>query len=340
MNILQKTRLSKYEVIMLIIMASVFMTGCTLSAGNGEDEPQSSVNGIYFDTFVSISAYDDTPAEVLKGAIGECEKYEKIFSRTDEESQLYSINNRSAGGAICISKDMRRVIAAGLEYGKMTEGRFDIAIGAVTKQWDFHSDGCVVPDGKTIEDALKHTDATAISQNDSGLFIDDDKLEMDLGGIAKGYIADRLKEYLTENGCTEAVIALGGNIVCIGDKRGQGYSVGVKTPFDNTGKLSKVLNVSDTSVVTSGVYERYFEKDGQMYHHILDPATGYPARTDLYSVTIVCDDSMKADALTTAVLIMGEKEGIEYIRERMKDEVSPVKQAVLINDRYSVTEIN
>ena len=137
---------------------------------------------------------------------------------------------------------------------------------------------------------------------------------LDLGAIAKGYIADKLKEYLVENGVEHALINLGGNILIIGDKPdGSKYNIGIQKPFDQTGQPITSVKVSDTSLVTTGIYERCFEKDDTLYHHILDPATGYPCQNNLYSVTIVTKSSVMADALSTTCFLLGLKDGMELI---------------------------
>ena len=146
------------------------------------------------------------------------------------------------------------------------------------------------------------------------LRISDDELMIDLGGIAKGYIADELKKFMRGCGCSQAVISLGGNITCIGDKNGTGYKIGIQKPFEAAGITATTVTVSDTNVVTSGIYERYFEKDDRIYHHILDTNTGFPVENDIAGVTVICTDSMKADALSTALLCMGVEEAQEYLR--------------------------
>ena len=151
--------------------------------------------------------------------------------------------------------------------------------------------------------------------------ITDPNTHLDLGGIAKGYIADRVGESLSENGVTSAIISLGGNVVCIGDKIEGGthkpFRVGIEKPYSDQAEIVGVVETSDETVVTSGIYERYFESDGVMYHHILDASTGYPAQSDILGVTLKAKRGMSVDcdALATYILILGEEKGMELVQE-------------------------
>ncbi|MCR5798785.1 MAG: FAD:protein FMN transferase [Lachnospiraceae bacterium] len=311
------------------------------------DEKKDSVSGFYFDTYVNIRVFDDTNGIILDDALEKCAEYERIFSRTDPESELYKINSRQGNlntdedGAYMtdISEDMYSVICLGREYADSTSGCFDIAIGNVSELWDFHAEDPKVPDKESIEKALLNsgTDGIMVDKTGDGkcfLILEDDA-KLDLGGIAKGYIADKLKDFLVSEGCKEAVISLGGNVVCIGDKNGEGYIVGVQKPFGDLGETIDTVNIADCSVVTSGIYERYFEIDDKIYHHVIDPKTGYPVENDLAGVTVICEDSAKADALSTALLIMGSDEAMNYINRQAND-----VSAILVRRDGSIVKFN
>ncbi len=311
------------------------MTGC------GKNGPSAAASGMYFDTFVTITGYDDTDTAVFEEAIDECAKYELIFSKTNTESELYKINDRQnclsddeiekliqskdyQQGIYMtyISEDMYNVIYNALEYTKGTNNAYNVAIGAVTDLWDYHSESPTVPNDDVIKDMLSHTDIETVrlysfdTEGKYAISIDDTELKLDLGGIAKGYIANKIRDFLIEKGCGEAVIALGGNIYCLGDKAGAGYKVGVQRPFANRGESSLSIQASNTSVVTSGIYERHFEVDGHMYHHIISSVTGYPVDNSIYGVTVICEDSLRADVLSTALLCMGEEAALQYIEQQ------------------------
>ena len=140
--------------------------------------------------------------------------------------------------------------------------------------------------------------------------------QIDLGAIAKGYIADRIKDYLEEQGVKHATINLGGNIQTIGTKPdGSDYNIGIQKPFDETGEPITSVKIKDKSIVTTGIYQRYFEQDGTLYHHVLDPRTGMPCDTDLYSVSIITDSSLTADAMSTVCCLMGYQESMNVISQ-------------------------
>lgn len=156
----------------------------------------------------------------------------------------------------------------------------------------------------------------------------DPNASIDVGAIAKGYIADRLKEYLKKNGVKHAIIDLGGNILALGTKiDGSKYNIGIQRPFDETGQPITSIKVANKSVVTTGIYQRYFEQDGKIYHHILDPRTGYPCENDLYSVTIITDSSLTADALSTSCYLMGFEKANHLI-----DQLENVDAVFITND--------
>ncbi len=283
----------------------------------------------YFDTLCMISIYDidtkENKAERAQDVIDEsfalCAEYEGLLSKTKEGSDIYRINNAGGSFTAC---DERTVdaIKKGLEFSGYSGGSFDITIGALTGLWDFHADEPHLPGDEEIREAAGHTDHKKVIIRNNEVKLEDPEAVIDLGGMAKGYIADRISEYMEEQGVNSAVISLGGNIVCIGSKTVKGkeeaFKVGVETPYSDRSEISASLDMRDETAVTSGVYERYFETGGKKYHHILDPKTGYPADTDLLSVTVVSDKgrSCECDALSTICLLKGKEEGMKLIEEK------------------------
>lgn len=295
----------------------------------GEEQP-CVVDGIYFDTYINIRAYDNTPIAVLQDALAMCEEYQNIFDRYNSESELFRINNRynnmnsDPEGAYMtvISEDMFNILKLGEEYYESTDGAFNIGVGTLSNLWHFHGDsGYCLPSDDDVTLARESVDLSKVMVDGDGyyLVIDDDNLEFDLGGIAKGYIGNKLRDYLLSKGCKEAVISLGGNVICIGDKQGEQYTVGVQKPFAQSGETVDTLRVANTCVVTSGIYERFVEDGDKLYHHIIDPATGYPSESDIAGITVICEDSAKADALSTALLIMGSDRAMDYINSKARD---------------------
>ncbi|MBQ8740751.1 MAG: FAD:protein FMN transferase [Clostridia bacterium] len=252
------------------------------------------------DTVVTLTAACDS--ETLDGAFELCGNYEKLLSRTIEGSEVYALNN--SDGFIEVSDDTLEIIQKSLYYADLSNGRFDITIYPVSSLWDFNNQ--LIPSRDEIAEALKNVDYQSIE-------IDGNKInlngkQIDLGGIAKGYIADRLSEYFKEMEVSEGIIDLGGNLVVFGDRD---YTVGIKQPFSDD--LAATLKVRNKTVVTSGTYERYIPADIKLYHHILDPETGYAVDSDLASATIISNSSFDADALSTVCILLGLDKAKEII---------------------------
>ena len=266
-------------------------------------------------TFVSIKAYDCSDPSVLDGAIALCKEYESRFSRTIETSEIYQLNHRSPEEqTFQLSAETAELLDIALRCCEQSDGAFDITLEPLSRLWDFTGDSPAVPNPAQIEEAVAvcgyenlHLDGTTLT------FLSPDTT-IDLGGIAKGYIADRLKEYLTEAGIQSAIINLGGNVLCIGSRPdGTPFRIGLQKPFAKRSETFETTAIRDLSVVTSGIYERYFTIDDRIYHHILDPDTGYPRESGLISVTILSESSAEGDGLSTACFSLGLEKGMELI---------------------------
>lgn len=215
---------------------------------------------------------------------------------------------------IAVSRDLAALIQEGLRYGEISKGNFDISIEPLSSLWNFTAKDPQVPDAEEIQHALPRIDYRQLSLEQGYLIIETPGVCIDLGGIAKGYIADRLKEYLQEQGVQSGIINLGGNILCIGEKAdGSAFRIGIQHPFADQNKSIAVVAVTGCSVVSSGIYERYFLEKDTIYHHILDPKTGYPRENDLMAVTIISEKSVDGDALSTTCFGLGVEEGIKLI---------------------------
>jgi thiamine biosynthesis lipoprotein len=241
--------------------------------------------------------------------------YEAMLSRTVEGSDVWNINH-SNGEPVEVSGETASLIETALTYCDLSGGRFDIAVAPIVDLWNFHEDGDhTLPDDDVLAEALTHIDYHNVTVDGTTVTLQDPDAGIDLGGIAKGYIADRLKDYIVSQGVTSGLINLGGNTLTIGQKPGgKDWKLGIRKPFGETASdLIAILSVNDDSLVTSGNYERYFEKDGIIYHHILDPDTGYPAQTGLQSVSILSDSSADGDALSTTCFLLGAEDGLALI---------------------------
>lgn len=280
----------------------------------GKQNVTFSDTGFYFDTVITITLYDGGNKEILEECFSMAKTYENRFSKTIEGSDIWNINHGN-GQEVNVHEDTIELLETALEYARLSDGKIDPTIGAVSKLWDF-SDGnsAVIPSDEQLREALSHVDYRKLLLTEHSVLLSDAKAEIDLGFIAKGYIADKLKEYLISQNVTSAIINLGGNVLTIGSKPdGTPFQVGIQQPFAAAGTTALVLPVTNQSAVSSGNYERYFTKNNQIYHHILDTATGCPALTDLSSVTILSAASVDGDALSTTCFLLGSTEGMALI---------------------------
>lgn len=260
------------------------------------------------DTVVTLSANCNN--DTLDGAFKLCEEYEQLLSRTVEDSDVYILNN--SDGFVNVDKHTKKIIEKAVFYGDLSKGKFDVTIHPVSSLWDFNTE--VIPSRDEIAEALKNVDYQSIEIRENSVNLNGKQI--DLGGIAKGYIADRVLEYFNKNNVSEGIINLGGNLVVFGNRD---YTVGIKQPFSEN-DIAATIKLRNKTLVTSGIYERYISDSSSLYHHILDPKTGYSCDTDLYSATIISDSSTDADALSTICILLGLEEAKNLIEDTQKTE--------------------
>lgn len=276
-----------------------------------------SVSGFKLNTAIQITAYGLEDETVLNKAMELCDRYEQIFSRTRTDSELYQLNQGTLpkeDGWYVLSEECAELIRLGLYYSEQSDGAFDITIEPVSSLWDFTAEEPEVPDAEQINAASRLVDYRKVELNGNRIRFAEEGMGIELGAIAKGYIADRMKEFLIEEGVESAIIDLGGNILCVGEKPdGDAFRVGIQKPFAKRSETIATAEIRNRSVVSSGIYERCFEKDGVFYHHILDPKSGYPYENDLTSVTIFSEKSVDGDALSTTCFALGLEKGMELV---------------------------
>ena len=301
--------------------AVIFSSGCSL-------ESKYDCEFFAMDTVMTINAYGSKSESAEKAAQNEINRLDKLLSVQKENSEIFKLNQSKK---MTVSEDTLTLITRSKELYTLTDGKFDISCEPLIREWGFYSGlENKVPSQKAIETALEGVGAEHIKIKDSTVTLDKNS-SLDLGGIAKGYASHKAAEILKDNGVTSALMSLGGNVRAVGSKPdGESWSVAVTDPDDNSKSIG-TLKISDKAVVTSGGYQRYFEENGQIYHHIIDTKTGYPADSGLKSVTIVSDDDALADALSTALFVMGlEKLGKFY------SENSSLFGAVFITDKGEI----
>ena len=337
----------------VLVCPMLLFTGC----GNITDADTSttgnqpiSISSIKLNTAVQITIYDSQDKALLDDCLALCDKYELIFSRTNEKSELYKLNHRkdvsdgdfSTDGPTTpypvsgtadtwhISEDLAALLSEGLDSTRESDGAFDIAFAPLTSLWDFTAEDPEVPDDAAIQKALPLCSSDGVTINGQDITLPSDDIQFDVGAIAKGYIADRLKDFLIKKGVKSAIINLGGNVLCIGSKPdGTPFKIGIQKPFADRNETEAVMDITGKSVVSSGIYERCFKQDGKLYHHILNPQTGYPYDNGLISVTIISDQSVDGDALSTTCFALGLEDGLKFAEKKGV-------QAVFITEDYEL----
>ncbi len=306
---------------LLLIFSAAILSGCSKK----QTEPIQQ-SGFYFDTIISVTLYDSSKTKELAHCFELAGLYEQYFSTKIPESDISRIN--AAGGkAVEVHADTVELIRKGIFYSKLSNGKFDITIGKLANLWDFQAKTPAVPNREKIADAVSSIGYQDIAIKGNKVSLANPDTALDLGGIAKGYIADKMKAYLLSQGVTRGLINLGGNVLAIGEKEdGSAYAIGIQKPFDETGATIAGVKIKDRTVVTSGTYERYFKQGGRIYHHILDVETGYPYQNGLSGVTIICKNSVDGDGLSTACFALGLEKGMELI-ESLED-----TEAIFITD--------
>ena len=283
-----------------------------LSACKGEVTQQSQVV-FYFDTVTTINIYTNDN-DLLSDVEQECLRYENLLSKTVEGSDVWNINH-AEGARIPVSDETRELILLALEYSRLSDGRFDITVEPCVALWDFTGENIgKLPDEAALAEAAAKVDWTQVDVNDEGVQIPAG-MSIDLGAIAKGYISDKIAQFMEARGVKSGFLNVGGNVRTIGSKPdGSSWRIGIQDPEGvRDQSIVGVVTLSNDSVVTSGIYERGFTADGVTYHHILDPNTGWPVQNELSGISIVTQSAATADALSTTVFAMGLEEGLSFV---------------------------
>lgn len=310
------------------LTAALLLTVCLTAAGllSGCAQMRSSnETALILGTVINVRLYGKISQEKLdnaaKAALDRARELEQIFSATSDSSELSYVNQNAANGPVEVSPELYTVLERSLYFAELTGGAFDPTLGKLINLWGIGTDHARVPDISEITPLAeqKNYENVILDEAHQTVMFTTEGFSLDLGGIAKGYAADEMKKLLVEDyGITSAVLNLGGNIITIGPRYdGQPWTLGIVDPQNpqDSDHPAVLLKVEGKTFVTSGDYQRYFTgDDGQRYHHILDGATGYPARTGLSSVTIITDCSMDADAWSTAAFVLGEEKATGLLK--------------------------
>ena len=300
-----------------ILTAALCLTGC----GKRADEATAQIFAM--DTVMEVTAYGSRVDTALTDAEDTIRELESQLSRTQADSLVSRLNRK--GSLLDAAGDDLALIARAIEYRDATGGAFDITIAPVMDAWGFTGDSFRVPEQSELDALLKKVNSDEIQIHGSSVTLGEGQ-SIDLGGIAKGYTSDKVEAIFRGDDIESGKISLGGNVFVLGTKPdGSDWRVGIRDPQDESG-LAVILLLRDAYAITSGGYERYFEENGKTYHHIIDPATGYPADSGLLSVTVVADangsgqewdqpgNGTMCDAFSTALFVMGEEKALDFWR--------------------------
>ena len=287
------------QLLLTLTLMLLLLCGCSQNASH--------TDFFAMDTSMRFTLYDNKGLS----AKDEILRLEAMLSRTDENSLVSALNR----GETVRDTELAALLQQSMDYTAATDGAFDITIAPVVSAWGFTEDRCRVPAADELAALLTLVDSRQLTLSGDSISLSAGAM-IDLGGIAKGYASDRVAELWKNEGVEHGLAALGGNIYCRGSKAdGSKWRVSVQDPNDPAAYVG-ILSLSDAFAVTSGAYERNFTENGKFYHHIIDPATGYPAESGLVSVTVVSQESgTLCDALSTACYVLGEENALALWRE-------------------------
>ena len=301
-------RLITYIVLIIMLIAQ---TSCGKDEKNN-DVKKSDESFFAMDTYITVTAYGENSDEAVKAAENKITALEKLWSVTDQNSEVYAANHNGTAG---LSDDTAELVRFALDMCDTTDGAFDISLYPVLTAWGFTTDEHHVPTDAELAALLENVGYDRITLDGNTLTVPDG-MQIDLGAVGKGYAGDLAVQELKANGITSALLDLGGNIQTIGTKPdGSTWKISVRSPYGD-GSFATV-SVKDKAVITSGGYGRYFEENGDVYWHILDPKTGKPAHSGLLSVTVIGDEGRLCDSLSTSLFVMGIDRAEQLWKERM-----------------------
>lgn len=299
------------SIMAILVMLASFFTGC-----NKQMEPVEKTEYM-LGTICTIKVYDGNKDEALTKAFNRIKNIEDKMSVNKEGTELDAVGDSAGKNPIKVSDDTFYVLTKGKHYSEQAVGAFDITIGPLVKLWGIGTDKARVPSKDEIDTkkSLINYKDLILDEKGKTAFLKMPGMSLDLGGIAKGYAADEATRILKENGVKHGIVNLGGNVLAINDNPdGHPWKIGVQNPLEPRGEVMGTVEVTNKTVVTSGIYERYLEQNGKKYHHILNPFTGYPMDNSLASVTIITNTSIDADAMTKSIFYKGIEKGPEYVK--------------------------
>lgn len=316
----RKLKELNFKPMMAIVILLLILVGCSSNeeAELNLQETPSEAREFLMGTYIVLRVYDEGKEEALGAAVARIEELDEKLTSNNTSSEIASINEAAGQNPVEVSEDVFPLIEVAAEYSAIENSGFDYTVGPITNLWRIGFDDARVPEPSEIEAVLPLVDyeKSELDAKNRTVFLTEENMRIDLGAIAKGYIADEIVKVFEDHNVTTAIIDLGGNVVVMGDsptRETGGFNVGIQDPFSPRGEIVGAINLKNKTVVTSGVYERYIEKDDEIYHHLMNPDTGYPFENDLAGVSIVTDKSVDGDGLSTVVFGFGLEEGLDYV---------------------------
>lgn len=302
-------RFLKQTIALTLALMMLLLSSCAGSAGQQSDSASRSVFAM--DTVMDVTAYGPDAEAAAVAAVDRITELEQAFSVTIDGSDIDAVNH-AYGKSVEVSDDTAALLQDALHYCMLTHGALDVSVYPVLKAWGFTTQEYRVPKTDELQDLLARVDYAKV-QCDGNTVTVPAGMEIDLGSVAKGYTGDQIMQIFRDRGVTSGMVSLGGNVQTLGSKPdGSPWRIAVQNPLGD-GYVG-VIEVNNEAVVTSGGYERYFERDGEIYWHIIDPATGAPAKNGVISATIVSESGIRCDALSTALFILGRDGAETYWR--------------------------
>lgn len=304
----------KRSIIILILLAVLVLTA--LCWRKFSESAMITGNNVLLDTVVTLNIYEYEDKQIIQDTFDLIRDYEKILSVHYPDSDLDKLSQSSGTDFVKVSPDTVYLLRESIKYSEMSDGKFDVTIGPLVSLWNIRDNKGHVPTQAELDKTLPLIDYRKILiKDDEFVKLETSGMAGDFGAIAKGYIGDKVKEFLLSKGVKSAVINLGGNIVLIGGKpNGEPFCIGIQDPIEGNGKCFGVVMIKDRSLVSSGPYERFFELDGKRYHHILDPETGFPTDNELLQTTIIANDSTQGEGLSTTAFLLGLDKAMDLIK--------------------------
>lgn len=302
--------------LIISVITIVLCLGLTACEGKEKVSKPISRTEIFMGTPINITLYDSNNEEILDNVFNRISDIENLVSINKEGTEIDMLNKNSGLKPVKLSDDSYNIVKKGLEYSEIAQGGYDISVGSLVKLWSIGLPEAKIPSQGEINETIKKVgyENIEINEENKEVFLREKGMILDLGSIAKGYVADEVVKILKNQGVKQAIIDIGGNIYALGKKDGEtNWKVGIQDPNSERGNVVGSIEVSNKSVVTTGIYERFLEKDGTKYHHIINPKTGYPYETNIAGVSIVANKSIDADALSTLIFTKGVEEGIKFI---------------------------